>query len=78
MAQKAAEARTAGIKTLTDFLDQDPTGTRKDGVPHAGPAGADPNGKRQWAQYDLYDLFDRPRGTQCGNPPVAERSLTLV
>ena len=29
MAQKAAEARTAAIKTLTDFLDQDPTGTRK-------------------------------------------------
>jgi hypothetical protein len=29
VAQKAAEARTAAIKTLTDFLDQDPTGTRK-------------------------------------------------
>ena len=29
IAQKAAEARTAAIKTLTDFLDQDPTGTRK-------------------------------------------------
>lgn len=29
LAQKAAEARTAAIKTLTDFLDQDPTGTRK-------------------------------------------------
>ena len=24
-----SEARTAAIKTLTDFLDQDPTGTRK-------------------------------------------------
>jgi hypothetical protein len=29
VAQKAAEARTAAIKTLADFLDQDPTGTRK-------------------------------------------------
>jgi hypothetical protein len=29
VAQKAAEARTAAIRTLTDFLDQDPTGTRK-------------------------------------------------
>ena len=29
LAQKAAQARIAAIKTLTDFLDQDPTGTRK-------------------------------------------------
>ena len=27
VAQKAAEPRTAAIKILTDFLDQDPTGT---------------------------------------------------
>jgi hypothetical protein len=29
VAQKAAKARTVAIKTLTDFLDRDPTGTRK-------------------------------------------------
>ena len=60
VAQKAAEARTAAIKTLTDFLDQDPTGTRKMVYRMQVLQELTRTANAQWAQHDLLDRPHRP------------------
>ena len=75
VAQKAAEARTAAIKTLTDFLDQDPTGTRKMvyrmQVLQELTRTANANGHNTFFLTDI-------GGPECGKSSVAERPLTLI
>jgi hypothetical protein len=75
VAQKAAEARTAAIKALTDFLTRDPTGTRKMvyrmQVLQELTRTANANGHNTIFLTDL-------GGARYRDPPVADRSLTLI